>query len=393
MDYLTAKETAEKWGISIRQVQQYCANNKISGAVRRGHQWMVPFDALRPADGRFLASRRSPRMESYHFPAFIYSKYYSFRDELSEDELLLLDAQIHNLKNEFMESIHICNSLLSTEASPSVKFGAYFTNATNYLVLGLASEIPSCVKAMENICQNDPMHQEDYKLLIAFFSYCTLTDNSSLFKIDITKLSPQALIMYEFATIHTVFFSDTQSSYPALSIYQAICREVDILGIAPVSIILHSILATLYSRRGDKVKEETHIEETCRIGYESGLERLLTKSYQIIDHKMYRHYLSKYFGSTYYNKIETRSNENAEKARLSYNILHETTLEFSFSSLEYEIVALLMYKTSISDIATLKGITEKEVRDIIKDLCKRYSLESKKELVEYYKKLFLPKDL
>ncbi len=49
MDYITAKELAEDWGVSLRTVQQLCVNGKITGAQKIGTQWMIPKDAQKPA--------------------------------------------------------------------------------------------------------------------------------------------------------------------------------------------------------------------------------------------------------------------------------------------------------------------------------------------------------
>lgn len=34
MDYMTLKETSEKWGVSVRQINYYCAGGRIPGAVK-----------------------------------------------------------------------------------------------------------------------------------------------------------------------------------------------------------------------------------------------------------------------------------------------------------------------------------------------------------------------
>ncbi|WP_195199889.1 helix-turn-helix domain-containing protein [Faecalispora jeddahensis] len=52
MDYMTAKEAAEKWAITPRRVQVLCAQGKIPGAVRFGVTWAIPKNAVKPIDGR-----------------------------------------------------------------------------------------------------------------------------------------------------------------------------------------------------------------------------------------------------------------------------------------------------------------------------------------------------
>jgi DNA-binding LytR/AlgR family response regulator len=52
MDYITAKDAAEKWDISVRRVQILLKNGRIDGVIRRGREYMIPIDAIKPDDGR-----------------------------------------------------------------------------------------------------------------------------------------------------------------------------------------------------------------------------------------------------------------------------------------------------------------------------------------------------
>ena len=51
--FLTAKEVAEKWGISDRRVRILCSEGKIPGAYQEGRGWKIPFDAKKPEDSRY----------------------------------------------------------------------------------------------------------------------------------------------------------------------------------------------------------------------------------------------------------------------------------------------------------------------------------------------------
>ncbi len=52
MEYITAKEAAERWNISQRRVQVLCEQGRVSGAVRLGWAWAIPKEADKPADLR-----------------------------------------------------------------------------------------------------------------------------------------------------------------------------------------------------------------------------------------------------------------------------------------------------------------------------------------------------
>ena len=46
--FMTTKEAAEKWNISIRQVQNHCKNKRIKGVLRVGTNYLIPKDAMKP---------------------------------------------------------------------------------------------------------------------------------------------------------------------------------------------------------------------------------------------------------------------------------------------------------------------------------------------------------
>lgn len=50
--YLSAREIAEKWNISEKRVRVLCRENRIAGAVQSGRSWLIPSDAVKPADAR-----------------------------------------------------------------------------------------------------------------------------------------------------------------------------------------------------------------------------------------------------------------------------------------------------------------------------------------------------
>ncbi len=51
-DYMNIREAAEKWGLTVRRVQDLCKSGSVVGATRFGRAWMIPIDTARPADGR-----------------------------------------------------------------------------------------------------------------------------------------------------------------------------------------------------------------------------------------------------------------------------------------------------------------------------------------------------
>ena len=57
MGYLLLRQTAEKWGISIRRVQTLCSTDRIPGATKIGSYWAIPADAEKPNDQRIKSGK------------------------------------------------------------------------------------------------------------------------------------------------------------------------------------------------------------------------------------------------------------------------------------------------------------------------------------------------
>lgn len=54
MEYMSAREAAEKWGISQRRVAVLCSESRIDSAVMVGNMWIIPANAMKPFDARSI---------------------------------------------------------------------------------------------------------------------------------------------------------------------------------------------------------------------------------------------------------------------------------------------------------------------------------------------------
>ena len=51
--YITVKQASEKCGISDRRVRVLCSEGKIPGAYQERRAWKIPYNAIKPTDGRY----------------------------------------------------------------------------------------------------------------------------------------------------------------------------------------------------------------------------------------------------------------------------------------------------------------------------------------------------
>ena len=57
MQYISIKQTAEKWGISTRRIQILCKEDRIPGAFHGGNSRAIPDKAEKPKDARIKSGK------------------------------------------------------------------------------------------------------------------------------------------------------------------------------------------------------------------------------------------------------------------------------------------------------------------------------------------------
>ena len=57
MEYLSIKQTAEKWGLSVRRINTLCLEGRIPGVTKIGSFWVIPADAEKPKDARIKSGK------------------------------------------------------------------------------------------------------------------------------------------------------------------------------------------------------------------------------------------------------------------------------------------------------------------------------------------------
>ena len=57
IEYLSIKQTSEKWGITVRRIQVLCTGGRIPSATKVGSYWAIPVDAEKPKDQRVKSGK------------------------------------------------------------------------------------------------------------------------------------------------------------------------------------------------------------------------------------------------------------------------------------------------------------------------------------------------
>lgn len=96
MDYISVQQAAEQWGISDRRVRVLCEQGKIPGVVREGRSYLLPCDAVKPADGRRTRHKEIP---SQYVPQF--ARIDGLKEQFNQHRPLTT-GELQRLRDEFM---------------------------------------------------------------------------------------------------------------------------------------------------------------------------------------------------------------------------------------------------------------------------------------------------
>ena len=63
IDWMTTKEAAALWGVTMRRIQSLCENGLLDGAEKLGDIWIIPKGTTKPIDGR---TKHAKQMQLKH---------------------------------------------------------------------------------------------------------------------------------------------------------------------------------------------------------------------------------------------------------------------------------------------------------------------------------------
>lgn len=143
MEYITVGEAAEKWGISSRLVQKYCAEGRIEGVVKFGKSWGIPSNAQKPQDPRsikqqsqeqstFIGAGLMPLMNSAFVPGNCMSCIESMTNNLQRKVAM---AEYYYFSGQPEKAVHETETLLEQE-DLGVRLSAYLIYAYANLSIG-----------------------------------------------------------------------------------------------------------------------------------------------------------------------------------------------------------------------------------------------------------------
>lgn len=125
MEYISAIEASERWGVSLRQVQRLLADNRIPRAKKYGRSWMIPGDAEKPADprrekkppGQSLSSELARVIEATSLPMPAHNPDAILKTVKEEKLRLQYEGELAYLRGDFARTMRCYEKTQGDEAA------------------------------------------------------------------------------------------------------------------------------------------------------------------------------------------------------------------------------------------------------------------------------------
>ena len=169
MDYISVKEAAQKWGVTVRCVQKLCSEEKIKGVTKFGKSWMIPERAVLPSSAK--------KNEDPHLPMPRKSPFLDMTDIY--DTPGKADACAEKLVNN-PEAYALFKAQIACrrgEIASVYKHARYFLNSHSgfYAILGAGMLLASCAiwsgdeeiwyEAKHHICEAPSSTEQEREII------------------------------------------------------------------------------------------------------------------------------------------------------------------------------------------------------------------------------------
>jgi len=386
MDYINVKDAAKKWNLTDRSVQKYCVENKIPGAKYIGKQWLIPADAEKPMDGRTKSFKKLSNFETYHYPMFHHSPYYSRKSELSANELELLEAEILYCNTEYSKSFIKCKSLLDKKEAPHVVFGAYILIGYISLISGMFNEYVSTVKTIKSLVQSETLHRADYNFMYKTLLMFSDKRCSRIKDIDPTELSFDALPEYKYVLLT----SHVQDHEPirrfSIQSYLVDLRMIESMNIEPLMVSYYAMIGILYLREDKITEANLYFEKAVGLSAEKNLLGKLTM-YYVVTPDNFDPFIDNY-DSSIRSKLQRLLQEISINWTIVFKALRGITPAPELTLEENEYIFLYYNDVTEASMVLHKGVPIDHIKAIKESIMKKMNLKNNDEFKEYVNKVF-----
>ncbi len=168
MKYLSTKELAQEWDVSISLIVRLAKAGRIPGAKLIGKSWVFPSDSEKPRDKRKKSQSADTPQIAFRFPLYLYLPYSGseINSVLSEEEQELYKAEVLFHQGHYSEAVAGLEQLYLDNPTRYVRYGILY-----YLCIGnihLHNYAKACqyYHEINSLFINETGHQHELEFIL-----------------------------------------------------------------------------------------------------------------------------------------------------------------------------------------------------------------------------------
>ncbi len=387
MEYMSAKQASEKWGIHMRNVQTLCANGRVQGAMKFERSWLIPKDTKKPTDPRknpaYKAQKNSP-----------YIPYLLFVDRLSchpgEADKILIGLDEEESRHaectlDFMRGKFGKAKQLYLDTSKSSKLWLCAMNLAWYEAatlgnLELFSSINKNLVELQKKSENDEVLQLVVEISSNIWGYGLKTKDA--------PWTTEGLHLLPYNTKKCYFFANAYYDLLISKNYQRVAYGLDTYlngqhdaGYNPRDIFLHLFCGTAYNAMGQPEKAREFAEKALDLALPDGFIFPFTRFTTIFGNTLTE--CIKKRGTDVYTRII----ELGEKMYQNYVTMHNRVTKNNVSTLltihEIGLAQLVVAGHTNEKIAEMLGCSVAAVKQRLGIIFEKLEISKRGEIVNY----------
>ncbi len=384
MDFLTAKQAAEKWGITPNRVTILCNGGKIPGAVHMGKQWMIPNSTEKPVDGRTRKAKNNAGEECFRFPLYINFNDNSFSPPLSEEEKALRTAQIDFFGCDFEKAKKEFDVLCKNSENRYVRMSSLFFMCITSAAYNAEINFLYYFNQLNSELAKDFPNKNEMGLLRPWMNgiFGMYKSASEYLNYDVETEFHSSVYYFRAYLSFFKFIPEDVSDYSEahFEVFELLCRKMEEDKYFFEAQMLHYMLFVSYMMTGSERLMLHHLKQIIAIAYEHGL------LYAAAD-------LAPYYPDAYKVVLSEYPKDFAERLKRSgahiYNNFAVFNKKYNTSNLytnlgrnDYLIILYVSQKYSNKKIAEAINHSERTVANMLSNIYATFGVKNKQELLK-----------
>jgi len=388
MNYLTTKELAEKWNISVSRIVRLAKAGRIPGARLIGNSWAFPMDIQKPADHR--RKENSEKQPAFRFPLYLYHDYSEnqIRDAFTPDEASLYQSQLCYLHGDYSQCVRQLIPLLNHTTDRYVRYGALYYLALSQLMLENYPAAMASYFEITSLFETETMHRLEMELLVhaldGFFRGIGWFFHSDCMNLPCaypSQMNSFLAVGSLYADLLRELFSD---SHPNPIPYGILCSS-QAVDFSPYALMmLNAYLGVLYHLQGSAEQGKPHLKKACQLAVEHQILHELTYAYGF-SKEAFDSALKEEQPDLLHTLQET--NDKQDKAWLKFTeFIKKDNFFMLLTQDNYKLLLYAKQQTPHKVIAAEMGISVPSVSRKYNQLYEKTGTHNKKELYELFLK-------